>query len=227
MIKAEFKSIILFALLFQANTVFSQTKELPLITGKLDTTKYLVFHISGDGGWRGFDVKMAEEFKNNGLSYIALSSLKYFWTTKTPDQLVKDVEPVLKDTLQAWHKKEIVLVGFSFGAEIMPFVITRLPDYLKQKIKLMVLITPARTSDFTIHLTDLMGVGHNYAYDVAAEVEKIKTTKILAIFGEKENSTFPKTLKQANLKITFVKGSHHFTDAKAVMGIIMQELNIK
>lgn len=88
----------------------------------------------------------------------------------------------------------------------------------------MVMITPAKTSDFTIHITDMMGVDHDYAYDVEKEVEKIKTTRVLAIFGDREESSFPVSHKQENFKISFIKSSHHFTDAKAVMEKILQEL---
>jgi type IV secretory pathway VirJ component len=201
-----------------------QELQLPLILKKSDSTNYLVFHITGDGGWRGFDIKLAKEFEANNLSYVFLNAFKYFWSAKTPDQLAIDVIPVIQSYLSKWNKKELILFGFSFGAEIIPFVYTRLPEDLKAKVKLVVMITPAKTSDFTIRLTDMMGVDHNYAYDASKEVEKIKTTRVLAIFGEKETSTFPMVSKQENLKIIRVKGSHHFTDAKAVMEKVLPEL---
>jgi type IV secretory pathway VirJ component len=216
--------IILSVGFFSANTCMSQGKEIPLILEKFDSTKYLVFHITGDGGWRGFDIKLADEFKAQRMSYIYLNALKYFWKTKTPAQLADDIIPVLRNYLKKWDKKELILVGFSFGAEIIPFLYTRLPEDLKQKVKLLVIITPASTSDFTIHLTDMMGVDHKYAYDVVKEVDKIKTTKVLALFGEKEESTFPANHKQENCKMTFIKGSHHFTDGKAVILKILNEL---
>jgi len=219
----NFLILILISLLFIFNPVFSQDKELPLIVNKSDSTQYLVFHITGDGGWRGFDIKLADEFKSHQISYVYLNALKYFWKTKTPDQLAIDIIPAIKKYLKKWDKKELILVGFSFGAEIIPFVYNRLPDDIKQKVKLVVSITPASTSDFTIHVSDMMGVDRHYKYDVVKEVGKIKTTKVLVVFGEKEDSTFPKNMKQENLKITFTKGGHHFTDAKAVMNIILSE----
>ncbi len=224
MIKSDFKYILSLIFLFSFSILFSQKKDLPLIVEKFDSSKYLVFHITGDGGWRGYDIKLADEFKANKMSYIFLNAFKYFWSTKTPDQLAKDIVPVLSDSLKTWNKKELIIVGFSFGAEIIPFLFTRLPEELKQKVRLLVLITPAKTSDLTIHITDMLGVDHDYAYNVVNEVEKIKTAKVLAIFGEKETSIFSEKYKQENLKVIFIKGGHHFTDAKAVMEIILQEL---
>jgi type IV secretory pathway VirJ component len=106
----------------------------------------------------------------------------------------------------------------------MPFLYNRLPDEIKQIIKQIILITPAASSDFEIHLTDMIGVDHDYIFDVEKEVEKIKIPKITAIFGEDENSTFPADHKQDNFKVHFVKGSHHFKDAIPVMDIILKGL---
>jgi type IV secretory pathway VirJ component len=121
----------------------------------------------------------------------------------------------------------MVLVGFSFGAEILPFMFNNLPDDLRQKVKMIVMITPAKSSDFDIHLTDMVGVNHKYKYDVIAEVEKIKTTKVLCIYGDKESSIFPEPINQKNLKVDFISGGHHFTDGDATMEVILSELDKK
>jgi type IV secretory pathway VirJ component len=222
-LKRYFVFLILIFIVPFKNGICQETS-LPLITKNCgENSKPLIFHISGDGGWRGFDIKMADEYNANGLSYVMLNSFKYFWSTKTPDQLVKDVVPVLRNYLKMWNKNEMIFVGFSFGAEILPFFFTRLPDDLKKKVILIVLITPGKTSDFTIHIKDMMSLDGNYAYDVVKEVAKIKTSKILSIFGEKESLIFPESGQQKNLKIEYVKGGHHFTDGKSVMELILPE----
>lgn len=211
-------------LLISASFLFGQDEELPLTFEKSDSTKYLVFYISGDGGVKGFDINLSNEFKSHQFSYIYLNAYKYFWSAKTPEQLANDVIPVIRNYLKEWDKSEIVLTGFSFGAEVIPFLYNRLPEDLKQKVKLVVLLTPASTSDFTIHFSDMIGTDNTYANDVVKEVEKIRTTKVLAIFGEKEDSSFPENHKQENYQTLMIKGSHHFTDADAVMEAMLDEL---
>jgi type IV secretory pathway VirJ component len=207
------------------NVAAGQSVDFPLKLGVNDTSKYMVFHITGDGGWMGFDIKLTKEFQAYHMPYVVLNSRKYFWKSKTPDGLAKDMIPVMYEYLKKWNKNEILLTGFSFGAEIIPFLYNRLPDDLKDKVKMITMITPAGTSDFTIHLTDMMGIEHQYKYDVVKEVGKIKNIKILAIFGKKEHSTFPADYKQKNVSIAFIKGTHHFTDDKTVMGILINELH--
>lgn len=220
------KKLIVFSVLLISSKLLSgQGENLPLTYEKSDSTKYLVFHITGDGGMRGFDIKLENEFKSHQLSYIFLNAFDYFWSAKTPDQLANDIIPIIQRYLEKWDKNELVLSGFSFGAEIIPFLYTRLPDDLKEKVKLVVLLTPASTSDFTIHITDMIGADNTYAFDVVKEVEKIRTVKVLAIFGEKEDSSFPENHYQENFQISFLKGTHHFTDADSVMQSFLKELN--
>jgi type IV secretory pathway VirJ component len=211
-------------LLISTRLLFGQEESLPLLLEKSDSTNYLVFHITGDGGMRGFDVKLSDEFKAHKLSYIFLNAYKYFWSPKSPDQLASDIVPVIRDYLEEWGKNAIVLSGFSFGAEVIPFLYTRLPEGLKQKVKLVVLLSPASTSDFTIHIADMIGADNTYVNDVVKEVEKITKPQVLAIFGEKEDSSFPSNHKQDNYHTLFIKGSHHFTDADGVMESVLDEL---
>jgi type IV secretory pathway VirJ component len=223
------KSILIFTfikIIFPFQEIFSQNQSLPIITEYRGTnTRPMIFEITGDGGWRGFDIKMSLEYKANNFSYIFLNSIKYFWTTKTPEQLAQDITPTLRSYLKAWNKQDMILVGFSFGAEILPFMLNELPEDLKQKVKMIVMITPAKSSDFDVHLTDMMGVDHKYKYDVIKEVEKITATKVLCIYGDKESSIFKEPINQKNLKVEYIKGGHHFTDGKSTMEIILNELN--
>lgn len=202
-------------------------KKLPVVVrNNGENSTPLIFHTTGDGGMVRFDVKMSNVYKANGFSFIALNSLKYFLTQKSPTKLTQDVVPVIRRYIEAWNKEEIILVGFSFGAEITPFLFERLPAELKEKVKLVVLLTPAKTSDFHIRIRDMIGLDKKYeSYDVANETAKILSTKVLAIYGKKEKSIFSKNSEQPNLKVLYIKGGHDFKDSKTVFDLMMKELS--
>jgi type IV secretory pathway VirJ component len=213
-----------FLLVFSLRTINSQ--ELPLVTWEVESnSKPMVFYISGDGGWNSFDIKMSNEYKTNKMPFVALNSFKYFWSSKTPEILAKDLIPVVRDYAKKWNKNEIIFIGYSFGGEVMPFFYTRLPEDLKAKVKLIALITPNKNSDFTIHITDMLMMDGDYKYDVVKEIEKITQPKIYCFFGEKEFSIFPKSQQPKNVKVEFVKGGHSFSDSKTVMEKILSALN--
>jgi len=44
-------------------------QKLPVIEG-LFNSEHLVFHITGDGGWGGFDSKLADEYRKHSMSYL-------------------------------------------------------------------------------------------------------------------------------------------------------------
>jgi type IV secretory pathway VirJ component len=213
------------ALLFSVHYSFSQGKDLPVRIEKSDSAKYLALYVSGDGGRGFFDSNLSRELRSNHISVIYLNSFKYFRPGKTPDQFAGDIVPVLKAYDKKWNNEKIILIGYSFGGDVVPFLYTRLPEDLKQKVNLVVLLAPASTSDFTVHLSDMMGADNEYNYNVIREVEQIKIPPVLVIFGYKEHSSFPSDYQQDNLKIIFKKGHHRFTDEDFVMENILKELN--
>lgn len=217
--------ILLLAFVLYSHHAFCQGEKLPLILERFDSTNDLVLLVTGDGGWKNYSVKLADELKVRHTSYMVLNSLKYFWERKTPDEFANELTPVIKAYLEKWNKKELVLMGLSFGADVTPFLYNRMPAELKLRIKQIVLISPASTSDFTIHLSDMMGEAHTYKYDVVKEVEKIKTTKIITFYGDNEKPTFPINHHQDNLQVNFLKGGHHFTDAATVIEKMIEGLN--
>jgi type IV secretory pathway VirJ component len=220
--------ILLFlCLLIQGQASFGENKELPLrIKFNGDNNTPLIFHITGDGGMVRFDLKMMREYQNNGFSCIGLSSLKYFITGKTPEKITQDIIPVIERYSKEWNKETIMLVGFSFGAEIIPFLYNRLPPEMLKKVKLVVLLTPAKTSQFRIRLRDMIGMDKKKEpYNVVEETAKIKSASVLAIYGQKETPSLEQSDKQPNLKIELIKGGHGFHDSKEVFRLISNELD--
>ncbi len=221
-------TFLLLCFLISGLTSLGENKELPLkikFNGENNTP--LIFHITGDGGMVRFDLKMLREYQNNGFSYIGLSSLKYFITGKTPEKIAHDIIPVIRHYSEEWNKETIVLVGFSFGAEIIPFLHNRLSTEMKQKVKLVVLLTPAKTSQFRIRLRDMIGMDKKKEpYNVADETAKIKSSRVLAVFGKEEKPSLKETPKQPNLKIALIKGGHGFNDSKEVFRLINSQLQL-
>jgi type IV secretory pathway VirJ component len=216
----------LFCFLISVFTSSGKEKELPLrIEYNGENNTPLIFHITGDGGMVRFDLRMLREYQNNGFSYVGLNSLKYFITGKNPDRVAEDIVPVIQHYCQIWDKKTIMLVGFSFGSEIIPFLYNRLTQELRKKVKLVVLLTPAKTSQFRIRFRDMVGLDKKKEpYNVVNETAKIKSP-VLAVFGKEEKPGLKESYQQPNLKVKLIKGGHGFHDSKEVFRLINNELN--
>jgi type IV secretory pathway VirJ component len=224
--KIMFLILFVLTLLHSTVTAYGADNKIPVVIhNNGNNSTPMIFHITGDGGMVRFDTNMSKKYDANGFSFIALSSLKYFFNAKSPAKLAADVVPLIKSYIGQWNKKTLILVGFSFGAEITPFLYERLPSELKDKVKLIVLLTPAKTSAFHIHIRDMIGLDRKKEpYNVAEETAKIKSTKILAVYGDREKSISLKGNNQPNLKILYIKGEHGFRDSNTVFDLIMKEL---
>ncbi|HET8572916.1 MAG TPA: AcvB/VirJ family lysyl-phosphatidylglycerol hydrolase [Edaphocola sp.] len=146
--------------------------------------------ITGDGGWKGFDPALANQFVNKGVPVIALNALHYFWTPKTPEESADAITGLLTTYLRSWHKKSFILIGYSFGADVLPFIVNRLPHNLLINCSGAVFISPGSTTDFEIHISQMLGKKENRRYDVVREIQNLKTGKALFFFG-KEDRYFP------------------------------------
>lgn len=201
--------------------------DLPLVeipaTGP--STDTLAVIISGDGGWATIDREVGNALASHGVPVVGLNSLKYFWTRRTPDGAAKDLERILRHYLTAWIKAKALLIGYSRGADVLPFMANRLPQELITQTPVVVLLGPAHTVDFEFHLTDWFSSSTNTAaHPVLPEVQKLSATKILCVYGEEEADTLCKDLDPQRATVIRLKGGHHFEgDYDALAETILRE----
>ncbi|MCG3119356.1 MAG: hypothetical protein ALAOOOJD_01748 [bacterium] len=172
-------------------------------------TNLMALHITGDGGWGVTDKGLSNSLAAEGIPVVGLNSLKYFWTKRTPEETAKAVEQVLRYYLAAWKKEQVLFLGYSFGADVLPFVINRLPDELRRKVQLVVLLGPSPTAQFEFHLSSWLGEGQaSSAFRVLPELQKLKGTKIICFYGDEERDSLCKTLDPGLAKCIERKGGH-------------------
>src|SRR3954452_22702615 len=108
--------------------------------------------LSGDGGRAELGKSGAAGLAAAGVPTIGWSSLRYFWSPKTPEQTAADLSRVVGRYTRAWNKPRVILIGYSFGADVLPFVMTRLAPDVKSRIIDVVLFGPGLTASFEFHV---------------------------------------------------------------------------
>jgi type IV secretory pathway VirJ component len=91
-------------------------EELPVA----NASPVLAVVLSGDGGWRDLDRAIAENLQRHGVSVIGWDCLRYFWHMRTPDETAQDLAMVLRTYGERWHAQRFALIGYSFGADVLP-----------------------------------------------------------------------------------------------------------
>ncbi|QGZ64539.1 virulence factor family protein [Paraburkholderia acidisoli] len=180
--------------------------------------------ISGDGGWRDLDKTIAEALQKQGVSVVGWDALRYFWSEKTPAQTSHDLARVLKTYSARWHTQHIALVGYSFGADVMPFAYNRLPDALRAKVSYMSLLGFAPDADFQIRVTGWLGMpASDQALKARPEIAKVPPSIVQCIYGAEETETLCPSLANTGINVVKTKGEHHFDgDYNALAGKIIE-----
>jgi type IV secretory pathway VirJ component len=196
--------------------VFSQSTtgldKLPIniVTAINDTSKPLILYITGDGGWNKFSKNLSTALAAKGYPVIALDARDYFWKKKTAPQTSFDAARLIRNYQKIWNRKKIILVGYSFGADVMPFVFNLLPADLSTAVVNINLLSPSTNTDFEIHLSVLLGAGFSGGEMVVTAVNKITTKPLTLIFGADENNFPINQLKNRNFMIIRLEGGHHY-----------------
>lgn len=166
--------------------------------------------LSGDGGWADLDKVFGEAFQERGMATVGFDCLKYFWEPRQPAEVTRDLDAIIRYYLQTWGKKRVLLVGYSFGACWLPFLVNRLPHDLLRQVPLVVLLAPGSFANIEVHIKDWMGDERREgALDVLPETLQIKKP-VLCVAGVEDDSSICSLLSGNNAKKLITAGGHHF-----------------
>jgi type IV secretory pathway VirJ component len=202
-----------------------EVKNIPVVitNSKMEDKKApIALVVSGDGGWYSFEQLISDNMAKQGIPTIGLDSKKYFWKRRTPEETASDMDKVLNFYGKLWGRDKFVLIGYSLGAEIVPFIVNRLPEKTKSRIESVVLLSPATTTDFEIHISNMLGMGNRQnVYHPIDEIIKMQAIQTLIIFGDGEKTQVPELLNGTSVTIKKIPGDHHY---KFNLQLIMQTM---
>jgi type IV secretory pathway VirJ component len=118
------------------------------------------------------------------------------------------VARIIRYFLQEWHKGRVVLIGYSFGADALPFVVSRLPEDLRARVTLVVYLGLSAEADFQFHVGGWMGARSSQGLPVAPEVAKLRGLPMLCIYGRKESDTICRDLDSTLVRPVELEGGH-------------------
>lgn len=186
--------------------------DLPLIElPAAQPTDMLAIVISGDGGWRDIDKSIAQKLQNWGIDVVGWDSLRYFWSKKTPEEAAQDLARILQTYATRWHTKHFALIGYSFGADVIPFAYNRLPTELRDKVTLMSLLGFAPAADFEIRVFGWLGMPPSAeAFPVKGEIARVPPARVQCFYGADEDDTYCPKLQGSGATLIRTAGGHHF-----------------
>ena len=170
---------------------------------------FMALHLTGDGGYGVTDQGIATMLAQHGTPVVVLNSLHYFWKARNPDVVAADIEAILRHYLAAWKKQRVALIGYSRGADVLPFALNRLPPDLKPRIAFVAFLGLGPSVEFELHVPGFLGGGkHEPTLPVRPELEKLRGMRLLCFYGSEDTDTLCKDLDPSLVQCIAVHSGH-------------------
>jgi type IV secretory pathway VirJ component len=185
------------------------TLHIPIIEApSAGDSNYYVILFTGNGGWRKLVQSVTAYLNTKGISVLAINTKKYFLSKKSPAKIADDLEQVIDYENRKWGKSRIVLMGYSMGAEVLPFAVNNLkPDYLSD-INDIIMIAPGQKATFKIKLADYF-FEINKGKDIYTELKRMRSKNAYCICDDRDVSLCRSDL-EGIIDFNVLTGGHHF-----------------
>ncbi|HYW03542.1 MAG TPA: AcvB/VirJ family lysyl-phosphatidylglycerol hydrolase [Gammaproteobacteria bacterium] len=195
--------------------------EVPARSARGDTFAVM---LSGDGGWVGLDRRIAADLAARGVPVAGWSSLEYFWHAHGPDEAGRDLSRAIAHFGRRWDRRHVILIGYSLGADVLPFMASRLPPGQRAQVDLVALLGPGEKTGFEFHVADWLHLPESGPrYPVPPEIRRLRGMRVLCVYGADEAHSACPQVSLAGATIREVRGGHHFGgDYHRLAGMILQ-----
>lgn len=172
---------------------------------------------SGDGGWVGIDRDVAGQLADAGIPVVGVDSLAYFWTARTPAGAGRDLGQLIEAFSRHWNRPRVLLIGYSFGADVMPYMVGQLPAVTRTKIEKIAYLGLSSTADFQFHLSSWLDIGSDNALPTIPAISHLRGMSMLCVRGEDEGDSACGQIPAGLAQQYLVPGGHHFDRNAALL----------
>lgn len=164
--------------------------------------------LSGDMGFStGMGPIMAGRLVKDGVPVVGVNMLHFLRTTRTPAEVTALLGEAMRRAMALGHTDRIVVIGQSFGADMVHVALADLPAPLKAHVVKVVMIVPESTVDFRASPSEIfsLGVRDEPAMPTARQLGWVPT---LCVHGEEEKISLCPLLHQRGITTVAVPGGH-------------------
>lgn len=173
--------------------------------------------LTGDGGWAELIKNVADGLASKGIGVVGFNARAWLSSPKTPEATTDAVVRAITAAREKWPADRLLLVGYSRGADMAPFIATRLPAPLATQLAGVAMFGLANAASFEFHLVDLVK-DTKRATDIPMQPElvKLRGVRMVCVYGTDESDSGCRDAPDGLLTKDARPGGHHFdrnTDA--------------
>jgi type IV secretory pathway VirJ component len=182
--------------------------------------------LSGDGGWAGIDEEVSARLAEHGVPIVGIDSLRYFWSARTPESTAADLDRVIERYQTVWNRPRVVLIGYSQGADVLPFLLNRMAAKTRSAVVSAVALSLSTTATFEFHVRDWVGAAGDLP--TLPDVQRLAHGSLVCVYGTDDPDALCPQLDASAFKVYALPGDHHFDgDYDRVSSIILDSLPAK
>ncbi len=204
----------------------SLVPDLPLVEARVaGPSRTLIVLLSADGNWAGFVKGLTRTFNAAGVSVIGLKARAYLTDApkKTPEIAARDLERILAAYVPAWKADTIVVVGYSRGANLAPFMLSRLPRPWLGRISFLALLSPQQFAGFEFHFSDLFTETRRpQDLPILPEVERLRGLPMLCVYGSDDAGALCPAAPAKLMDVVARSQGHRLEDPEEVGALVLQ-----
>jgi type IV secretory pathway VirJ component len=161
----------------------------------------LVIVLSGDDGWRSLERTLARSLNDRGWNVLGWDSLQYFWREKTPEQLATDLDAAIRQYTTSWNAPSVALVGYEFGADVLPFAFNRLAAESRDLVRQVSLLALSESASFEVRVAGWLRVEAKSEHRVAPELARVPHDRIQCFHVEGGEDSVCPGLEAAGVEV--------------------------
>lgn len=164
--------------------------------------------ISGDMGLAyGMGARTAPALAARGVPVLGLSSVVEFAHHHSRAEVDAVVARTIRETLAKTGARRVLLMGQSFGADIVATAAPDLPGDLRARVAAIVLVVPGTSAFFRADPSNLSYMGTPDAYP-AATLRHLTYAPVICIYGTAERESLCPELAGTRAQVIGLPGGH-------------------
>ena len=127
-------------------------------------------------------------------------------------------------TWMTWDRKDVVLIGYSQGADVLPFVVNRLPAQTRARVRLAAMLGLGERAVFEFHLANWLSQSDD-GLPIAPELQRMSDIRGLCVYSDEGDESSCPDAASGTLRAVNLPGGHHFGgDYDRVAALILEQL---
>lgn len=182
---------------------------------------------SGDAGLRfGMGPYIAKEFAAHGVDVTAISTSTAFRTNATRAGIDRIVAARIAEAARAAGPRKLVVIGQSYGADVLQTGLAHLPVALRDRIAGIVLIVPGTGTYFG---ADPLGLAYYRSPDSRSltTIRTLDWAPLTCIYGAEETDSACPLVRMRNAAVIRLAGDHYLNhDQPGVAATVLRAARV-